>query len=664
MVFPPPSPPSRRRQRRLQALDRRTKSASVSPSRSLMVMRTPSNGSQSRYGRRSNPPPPSRTGLNSVRSRLLMVWGLLILGLGALGLNLLRIQIIQANLLQERATEQQVITLSSTLPRRSILDRNGTVLAIDEPVYTLYAHPIMFQEDVTKIAADLAPILEKPSSELLQALGSGESGIRILDGIPEDVARRIRDLRLDGLELLQTYQRFYPQQELFGPILGYVDVDRQGQAGLEVSQGEALIRLSDEIELRRTGDGLILPTDLPEQAFVPDKLQLQTTLDSDLQRVAQHAIIQQVEAFSAKRGTVLVMDAWDGSLLAMASAPSYDPNRYYEADVEYFKNWALSDVYEPGSTFKPINVAIALQEGVIQPEDYIEDPGHIQIGEWPIENYDYSYAGGRGSINITEILRTSSNVGMVRIIQRLEPLTYYKWLQNLGIGDVTGIDLPFEGSGYLKDKRQFVGSAIEPATAAFGQGLSLTPIQLLQLHATLANGGKLVVPHVVRGLVDPSGQLQWEPERPAPKQLFKPEVARTVLEMMETVVTDGTGQNAQVPGYRVAGKTGTSQKAGPNGAYLEGVKITSFVATFPVNKPRYVVLVVVDEPVGIDALGSTVAAPVARTVIETLITLEHIPPSEVEEFEPGPRPVPEVAPSATPDSEEEPPTDEPMPTQE
>lgn len=572
-----------------------------------------------------------------MRSRLLIVWGLLMLGLGALALNLMRIQVFQAGTLQERATDQQTLALSATQPRRSILDRNGTVMAIDEPVYTLYAHPIMFQKDVQEIAASLAPILEKPAPELLQTLTSGESGIRMLDGIPEDMASRIRRLRLDGLELLQTYQRFYPQQDLFGPLLGYVDVDRQAQAGIEMSQADVLERTGDELELRRTGDGFVLPTeDLPEQAFVPDKLQLQTTLDSDLQRVAQDAIQKQVETYKAKRGVVLVMDALDGSLLAMAGYPSYDPNQYYDADVEQFKNWAISDVYEPGSTFKPINVAIALQEGVIQPDDYVDDPGHIQIGEWPIENFDYQFAGGRGSINITEVLRTSSNVGMVRIMQKLKPSVYYKWLQKLGLGEITGIDLPFEGAGYLKDKEQFVDSAIEPATTAFGQGFSLTPIQLLQFHAALANGGKLVVPHLVKGLVDSSGQVQWQPERAAPKQIFDPDVTQKVLKMMETVVTDGTGQNAQIPGYRVAGKTGTSQKAGPNGGYLDGVKITSFVATFPVEKPRYVVLAVVDEPMGADAFGSTVAAPAVRAVIEALITLEKLPPSAVDEFSPGP----------------------------
>lgn len=565
------------------------------------------------------------------------------LGLGALALNLVRIQVFQAGMLQARATDQQTLVLSATQPRRSILDRNGTVMAIDEPVYTLYAHPIMFQKDVQEIAASLAPILEKPVPDLLQTLTSGESGIRILDGIPEDMANRIRNLRLDGLELLQTYQRFYPQQDLFGPLLGYVDVDRQAQAGIEMSQADAIERTGDELDLRRTGDGFVLPTEnLPEQAFVPDQLQLQTTLDSDLQRVAQDAIQKQVETYKAKRGVVLVMDALDGSLLTMAGYPSYDPNQYYKADVEQFKNWAISDVYEPGSTFKPINVAIALQEGVIQPDDYVDDPGHIQIGEWPIENFDYKYVGGRGSISITEVLKNSSNVGMVQIMRKLQPSVYYKWLQKLGLGELTGIDLPFEGAGYLKDKKQFVDSAIEPATAAFGQGLSLTPIQLLQIHAALANGGKLVVPHLVKGLVDSSGQVQWQPERAAPKQIFDADVTRKVLKMMETVVTDGTGQNAQVPGYRVAGKTGTSQKAGPNGGYLDGVKITSFVATFPVENPRYVVLAVVDEPVGADAFGSTVAAPAVRAVIETLITLEKLPPSEMDEFSPGPRSVPEA----------------------
>jgi cell division protein FtsI (penicillin-binding protein 3) len=574
-------------------------------------------------------PAKSQLSLNQSRRRVVMVWGVLMVGILLLTLNLFRIQVLQASWLQERAKEQQMIYLNPMVPRHPIVDRQGTVLAIDQPVYTLYAHPTLFQKPAHEIAGAVSSVLKQRPEEILYLFQQSESGIRMVDGLTEDVARQVSSLQIDGLELVQEQQRLYPQDDLFADVVGYVNLDRQGQSGVEYSLEEKLRQPIEAMALSRSGDGTIMPIGLPgdflqQQA---DGSRLQLTLDSRLQRATRLALKQQMDRYSAKRGAVIVMDVNDGAVLSMVSEPSYNPNRYYEANLENLRNWILTDLYEPGSTFKPINVAIALQSGAIHAEDTFYDEGAIEVGGWPIQNSDFEASGGRGMLNISEILQFSSNIGMVRMMQALQPGVYYGWLSRLQLDKQTEIDLPAEVAGQMKTYQQFINASIEPATTAFGQGFSLTPIKLTQLQSTLANGGKLVTPHVVKGIVNAEGELTWSPTLPAPRQVFSSKVAQTVLEMMEDVVTDGTGKPAQIPGYRIAGKTGTAQKADSFGGYSDA-RITSFVGMFPVESPRYVVLAVVDEPQGDDAYGSTVAAPVVKAVMEALIRIEQILPSQ------------------------------------
>ncbi|HEY9611478.1 MAG TPA: penicillin-binding protein 2 [Allocoleopsis sp.] len=548
-------------------------------------------------------------------------------GLGIL-FNLYRLQVTQSPVLEGRARRQQMVYLRPFVPRRSIVDRNGNVLATDRPAYTLYAHPKLFKISKREMSALLAPILGKSSTQLEKRFNQKSSGIRLGYGLTEEVADQIARLQANGLELIQQYSRLYPQQDLAADVVGYVDVDHRGQAGVEYSKEELLERAVRTLRLSRAGNGSLMPDHVPEGFLHFDDLRLQLTMDSRLQRAARFALKQRMEQFSAERGTVIVMDARDGSLLALATEPTYNPNQYSKFDVGRFKNWALSDLYEPGSTFKPLNVAIALEIGAIQPDSLFNDTGQIQLGQWQIANFDFESKGGHGLISVGKILEYSSNIGMVRIIQQMKPKVYYTWLERLGLGQKVAIDLPFEAAGQLKSERQFTATPVNAATAAFGQGFSLTPIQLAQMHATLANGGKLVTPHVVQGLFDNKGQMHWQPRLPAPRSLFSPKTTQSVLQMMENVVREGTGKNAQVPGYRIAGKTGTAQKASPTGGYYTNAKITSFVGIFPVESPRYVVLAVVDDPKGKDAFGSTVAAPVVKSVLEALISIERIPPSQ------------------------------------
>ena len=546
----------------------------------------------------------------------------MVAGIG-LAFNLYRLQIVNGPKLTEKARSQQMVNLRPFIPRRPVVDRNKDVLAIDRPVYTLYAHPKLFEQSNEKIAQQLAVILDLDQSELEKKFQSKRSGILLSSTVPEEVADRLTSLRLNGLELIQKYSRFYPQQNLVAEVVGYVNLDRRGQAGVEYSQEKLLERSGQAVRLSRSGNGALMSDHAPEGFLHFDDLQLQLTIDSRLQRTARSALKQQMDKFGAKRGAVIVMDAWDGSLLALVSQPTYNPNEYSKADISLFKNWTLADLYEPGSTFKPLNVAIALEAGAIKPEDVFNDPGFIQVADRTIKNAKNERFG---RINVAQVLQHSSNIGMVQIIQRLKPSVYYGWLQRLGLGQTVETDLPFAVSSQLKSQEQFLGSPVEAATTAFGQGFSLTPLQLLQMIGALANGGKLVTPHVVQALMDTKGQMHYSPTRAVPRQIFSPLTTQKVVKMMETVVDEGTGKASQIPGYRIAGKTGTAQIAG-HGGYINGAYITSFLGILPAESPRYVVLALVDEPKGKNAYGGTVAAPIAKSVMEALISIEQIPPS-------------------------------------
>ncbi len=572
--------------------------------------------------------------------RLFFVWAILLVFIGLLSLNLVRLQVWDADNLLKQARAQQTVFLRPFIPRRPITDRNGNVLAIDRPVYTVYAHPVNFKEQKTVVAEKLAAVLAKPASEILQILNSGDSGVRLEYSLPETTADRVQALQIDGLEMAQQQQRLYPQQNLAADVVGYVDVDQQGQAGIEHSHKNLLERSIKSVRLTRTGQGAMMPDRIPGGFLHIDNLHLQLTIDSRIQRAALAALQPQLKKYGAKRGVVMVMDAKTGAMRSLISDPSYDPNEYFKAKVELFKNWALTDLYEPGSTFKPLNVAIALEAGTIQPTQVFNDEGAITIDKWPIQNFDYTEKGARGPSTVTQILERSSNVGMVRIAQTIRPAEYYNWLQKIGLGQATGTDLPFEIAGQFKDRDAFVGSPVDQATTAFGQGFSITALQLMQLHGLLASGGKRVIPHVVEGLYDENGQPYWQPAPTQPQLVFSPQTTQTVLQMMEAVVQNGSGKAAQIPGYRIGGKTGTAQKAGGGGGYIDGAKITSFVSIFPIEDPRYVVAAVIDEPKGEDAFGSTVAAPIVKAVMEALIAIDKIPPSQ---------PIP--APTSSPTSE-------------
>ncbi len=561
--------------------------------------------------------------------RMLTVYLLLCAALVGLAGRLAWLQVVQAPELQARARAIQTHAVTPIGKRRTIVDRMGRLVALDEERYTLWAHPRYFNlpgdepqqiRPPADVVRELSKVLAKPPSTLLQTIGSRRSGVKLATGLDPETAHRVKELGISGLDLEAYPQRVYPQGSLFANVVGFLNLERVAQAGLEQSRDRDLRRQEVTLSMRRGADGTPLPDGLQAGALYGDDLRLQLTLDARLQQVAQQALTKQVKQWRAKQGAALVMNARNGEILALASTPTYDPNRFWSYSPALFREWSVQDLYEPGSTFKPINLALALQEKAIRPDDKVNDVGQLTIGGWPIFNHDRR---ANGVIDFPTVLQVSSNVAMVKAMAQVKRDRFWHWLRAFGIDEMPDTDLPGAVAGQLKSRSEFTSAPIEPAVAAFGQGFSLTPLKLLQLHGMLANGGRLVSPHITRGLR--SGDALASATAPTGVQLLDPAVTRTVVKWMESVVENGKGM--KIPGYRIAGKTGTAQKA-RNGVYIPGARICSFVAILPANDPSYVVLVVVDEPQGGNAYGSTVALPVARQIAEALLVIEKVPPSQ------------------------------------
>ncbi len=537
---------------------------------------------------------------------------------------LVNLQVFNASDLQRKARLIQFSKTNSLKKRRAIVDRNNRLIAYDKPLYRLWAHPQYFNflgdpinrvRSIEEVVKKLSPILNIKNEILLGKFNNKKSGIKLLDKISEEKAEKIKNLQISGLDLFKYSQRYYPQGELYSNLVGFVNDENIGSAGLELHLDNQIKVFNKGHLIKRGGDGTPLPDNSAPGDFVSDYKSLGLTIDSKLQKASFNALSKQVSTWKAKKGFAIVMDVNNGQILSLVTVPSYDPNKFWQYDSELFRGWYSQDLFEPGSTFKPINLALALEEKVIQKDGLVEDIGKINVGGWTLSNWDKK---GNGYIDYPKVLQVSSNVGMVKIMQNLDPTIYWDWLKNLGINKNLETDLFESTAGQLKRKDLFVNQSIEPAVTSFGKGFSISPLKLIQLHAAIANGGFEVTPHVTSTFKERFNKNQK-------KQFFSHEVSKTVLEWMESVVDKGSGAGVKIEGYRIAGKTGTSQKA-LNGSYTSK-KVCSFVATLPVNDPKYGVLVVVDEPSKSYAYGSTVAVPVAKEIIESLIVIEKIPPN-------------------------------------
>ncbi len=536
---------------------------------------------------------------------------------------LVKLQVFNASDLQRKARLIQSSKINALKKRRSIVDRNNRLIAYDKPLYKLWAHPKYFNfpgdsinrvRSIEEVTKKLSSILDINNEKLVEKFNNKISGIKLLDKISEEKAEKIKNLQISGLDLFKYSQRYYPQGELYSNLVGFVNDENKASAGLELHLDNQIKVFNKSNLIKRGGDGTPLPDNSAPGDFISDYKSLGLTIDSKLQKASFNALSKQVSKWKAKKGFAIVMDVNNGRILSLVTFPSYDPNKFWQYNSELFRGWYSQDLFEPGSTFKPINLALALEEKVIQKDGVVEDIGEIKVGGWSLSNWNKK---GNGYIDYPKVLQVSSNVGMVKIMQNLDPKIYWDWLNNLGINKNLETDLFASTAGQLKRRDLFVNQSIEPAVTSFGKGFSISPLKLVQLHAALANGGFEVTPHVTSTFNE---RVNKNPK----KQFFSDEVSKTVLEWMESVVDKGSGSGVKIEGYRIAGKTGTSQKA-LNGSYTSK-KVCSFVATLPVNDPKYAVLVVVDEPSKSFAYGSTVAVPVAKEIIESLIVIEKIPP--------------------------------------
>jgi len=537
---------------------------------------------------------------------------------------LVKLQVFNASDLQRKARLIQSSKTNALKKRRAIVDRNNRLIAYDKPLYKLWAHPKYFNfpgdsinkvRSIEEVTEKLSPILNINDEILLSKFNNKISGIKLFDKISEEKAEKIKNLQISGLDLFKYSQRYYPQGAIYSNLVGFVNDENIASAGLELHLDNQIKVFKKSNIIKIGGDGTPLPDNSAPGDFISDYKKLGLTIDSKLQKASFNALSKQVSKWKAKKGFAIVMDVNNGQILSLVSVPSYDPNKFWQYDSGLFRGWYAQDLFEPGSTFKPINLALALEEKVIQKDGLVEDIGKIEVGGWTLSNWNKK---GNGYIDYPKVLQVSSNVGMVKIMQNLDPTMYWDWLENLGINKNLETDLFESTAGQLKRKDLFVNQSIEPAVTSFGKGFSISPLKLVQLHAALANGGFEVTPHV-------TSTFKERTNKNPKKQFFSPDVSKIVLEWMESVVDKGSGSGAKIEGYRIAGKTGTSQKA-INGSYTSK-KVCSFVATLPVNDPKFAVLVVVDEPSKSYAYGSTVAVPVAKEIIESLIVIEKIPPN-------------------------------------
>ncbi len=568
------------------------------------------------------------TPLNPKKIKAVYLFSLLIIF--ALFGRVINLQVFSYAALKSKARNIHLSRISALKIRRSIVDRNNRLIAYDKPLYNLWAHPKYFKfpgdesnnkRSIEEVVDKLSPIVNLDKKELFSKFKDRSTGVKLFDDLTEEQARNIRKLYISGLDLESHSKRFYPQANLFSNIVGFVNDDKNGSSGLELHLDKQIKILQKSNVLKKGADGTPLPDISGPNDFISDNKKIVLTLDSRLQKVSFNVLAKQVDKWKAKKGVALVMNVQNGEILSLASFPSFNPNKFWEYDQRLFKGWYLQDLFEPGSTFKPINLAIALEEKVINENGYVQDNGKINVGGWTLSNWDKK---GNGFISYPKVLQVSSNVGMVKIMQKISPSTYWEKLNKLGINKKINTDLFESTPGYLKQKDVFVNQPIEQAVASFGKGFSISPLKLAQLHASLANGGYEVTPHVT---YDFKNQIT----RDSKKRLFSYNVSQTILKWMESVVNEGSGIGAKIDGYRIGGKTGTSQKA-INGIYTTE-KSCSFIATLPIENPKYLVLVVVDEPSKSFAYGSTVAVPVVKEIIESLIVLEKIAPSTKETVE-------------------------------
>jgi len=545
------------------------------------------------------------------------------------------VQVVHAEFWLAKAKETW--SASETIPavRGKIVDRDGNVLAMDVAGYTVAVSPQFLNELglVDEVVNKLHELLGKPKDELYDIATKRTAEGKFYrqrevrnEGwkIDKELADRIADYREElrnrvgekevGLYLLEEQKRFYPKNSLAAHLIGYINKAGEAMNGIELSLDELLRGKDGRIKYERDGNRVQLQNGHVEYDPVVHGKNVRLTIDSDIQYYIEKAIKETYDKYEPKSITAIAADPKTMKILGMASLPSYNPNVYWETEPGADFDYAIKGLYEPGSTFKIVTLAAAVEEGVFDPDETYMS-GSIRVADQTIRDHRRE---GWGEITMLEGLKKSSNVAFVKLgYEKMDTSTLKRYIDAFGFGQPTGIPLKGELAGMVAPRY-----ATEWATLTFGQGrVQVTPIQQIAAVAAIANGGVLMQPQLVEAIEDPSDGSVQRVEPKAVRRVISEETARKVGEYLEQVVADGTGKNAYIEGYRIAGKTGTAQKV-VNGGYEEGKYIVSFIGYAPVEDPKIVVYVVVDEPNDPYAGGGSVAAPVFKEIM--LQSLRHL----------------------------------------
>jgi len=538
---------------------------------------------------------------------------LLLCGFGVVLFRLVTLHVWQAAELSVKADRQHRKTVSLEGARGTIVDRHGKVLAMNVEVPSAFGVPTTL-DSPAKTARVLAPVLHVRSDELERKLRQARNFVWLARKLDPEQGRRLERLSLDGVGVVMEGRRFYPKGPFLSHVLGFAGMDGEGLEGVEHRYESYLRGEKRMMVLQRDALGRsVFPSDLTERSPTPGH-NLALTIDEVIQYITERELEDAVIRSQAKSGTMIVLDPRTGAVLAMAVSPRFDPNVVSNLSPDRWRNKALTDAYEPGSTLKAVMAAAAIEERVVRPNTMVfGEHGRMTVANTVIHDHEKL-----GWVSFAQVIQKSSNVGAAKTGMVLGEQRLHRYLQAFGFGQRTEIDLPGEGAGLLKSVKDWGRRSV--ASISIGQEIGVTPIQMVSAIAALANEGVLMRPHVVSEIRSSEGHLLQRVSPQVRRRAVSPETARTMTKILEGAVTDGTGVKAAIPGFRVAGKTGTAQKIDPRtGSYSTSRFVASFVGYVPADNPRLAMIVVIDEPQG-DTWGGTVAAPVFSRVGEQVLS--------------------------------------------
>lgn len=558
-----------------------------------------------------------------IRRRLLWLFVAAVLAMLALVVKLGWIQFVMAKELQQKAWEQWNRSIPARSSRGNIYDRKGCLLAGSATVETVVAIPPQI-DDPYFTARALAPVLEMDEERILELITQERAAVYVKRKIEEEEAREIRLLNLSGITFTQETKRFYPNETLLSQALGFVGMD-QGWGGLEIFYEE---------ELKGRDGSIVFPTDnkgreIPGvRRFIPPKegMDLILTIDETIQFIMERELSKAMVEYAPERVLALAVNPQTGEILAAASKPDFNPNNYNDYDKDYWRLFPVTDTFEPGSTFKLITLSAAIEENLYREEEGFFCSGSATIAGHSINCWT-SDRGGHGAINFLEAVLGSCNPAFIALGERIGAEKLFDYIRAFGFGVRTGLDYPGEGTGLIF-RPENVGP-LELATTSFGQGISVTPLQQVMAAAAIANGGYLMEPYLVKEIRDPAGEVTRQRSPRVVRQVISEKTAQRVTSIMEEVVKQGSGVNAYMEGYRIAGKTGTAQKVGPEGFYLGGEYILSFIGFAPVEDPQVLLYIAVDGAKKGPQWGSQVSAPLFKNIMKDVLSYLEIPPSEL-----------------------------------